>query len=481
LNRLGRSPLPYSLDRAELQFWNAFSVTQSATANRMSTSATNLPASSVKPPSGRWSWLTLAILLALIGLPLAAQYLPAERARWTEARAVEAQLRGELPEAVRLMESAVEASPEDRSLKLRLAEILQEAGQADKSVELCDELLKLTGNPQLVASIGGAGYLSRLYVCKVYSELQRGNYQTSLEFTHKREALSDRSGQSLEGLNSLAYIRGVTGLELDQAVWCIEEIQKRFRRLPDAKLSRPTSLPLQALTAGAMLSRRFQRQGDLLPLINGSLRELEELQPGLERNLILSAAREIFFLAQKQLPDRELAFDERLRLASLQQDRACLLLLRALLREDLGERDASLADRRAARQLGSDEARWLGELLSDSEYLQFAETTSNLLDTEACVRLKLARTDEQRQQVLKLFDLAIAVDEIVQLGWESDLPNQIQLNQDLRAWQRSVARGLAVKLRHRREVLESLGLSDQAASDAERIKQLGFDRQEILF
>ena len=72
-------------------------------------------------------------------------------------------------------------------------------------------------------------------------------------------------------------------------------------------------------------------------------------------------------------------------------------------------------------------------------------------------------------------------DEIVQLGWESDLPNQIQLNQDLRAWQRSVSRGLAVKLRHRREVLESLGLSDLAASDAERIKQLGFDREEILF
>lgn len=50
----------------------------------MSTYATNLPASSVKPPNGRWSWLTLVILLALIGLPLAAQYLPAERARWTE-------------------------------------------------------------------------------------------------------------------------------------------------------------------------------------------------------------------------------------------------------------------------------------------------------------------------------------------------------------------------------------------------------------
>jgi hypothetical protein len=230
-----------------------------------------------------------------------------------------------------------------------------------------------------------------------------------------------------------------------------------------------------------MLSRRFQRQGDLLPLINASLRELEELQPGLERNLALAAAREIFFLAQKQLPDRELAFDERLRLASLQQDRACLLLLRALLRDDLGEREASLADRRAARELGSDESRWLSELLSDSDYLQFAETTSNLLDTEACVRRKVARTDEQRQQVLQLLDLAIAVDEIVQLGWESDLPNQIQLNQDLRAWQRSVSRGLAVKLRHRREVLESLGLSDLAASDAERIKQLGFDRKEILF
>jgi hypothetical protein len=40
---------------------------------------------------------------------------------------------------------------------------------------------------------------------------------------------------------------------------------------------------------------------------------------------------------------------------------------------------------------------------------------------------------------------------------------------------------LAVKLRHRREVLESLGLSDLAAIDAERIKQLGFDREEILF
>lgn len=423
----------------------------------------------------------MAILLALIGLPLAAQYLPAERARWTEARAVEAQFQGQLPEALRLMETAVEASPEDRSLKLRLAEFLQEAGQPDKAVEICDELLKLTANPQLVASIGGAGYLSRLYVCKVYSELQRGNGPVALEYTHKRENLSDRPGQTLEGLNSLAYIRGVTGLELDQAQWCIAEIQKRFRRLPDAKLSRPTNLTLQALTAGAVLSRRFQRQGDLLPLINSSLREAEELQPELERKLMLAAARETFFLDEKQLPDRELAFDERLRLASLQQDRACLLLLRALLRDDLGEREASLADRRAARDLGCDESRWLSELLSDSENLQFAETASNLLDTEACVRMKAARTEEQKLESLKLLDVAIAVDEIVRLGWESDLPNQIQLSQDLRAWQRNVARGLAVKLRHRREILESLGLSEQAAADAERIKQLGFDREEILF
>lgn len=433
------------------------------------------------PPRGRWSWLTLAILLALIGLPLAAQYLPAERARWTEARAVEAQLQGQWAEAIRLMESAVEASPEDRSLKLRLAEFLQEAGQPNEAVEMCDDLLKLTSNPHLVASNGGAGYLSRLYVCKVYSELQRGNGQVALEYTLKREDLSERPGQSLEGLNSLAYIRGVTGLELDKAEWCITEIQKRFRRLPDAKLSRPTNLTLQALTAGAMLSRRFQRQGDLLPLINARLRELEDAQPAMERTLVLAAAREIFFLKEKQLPERELAFDERLRLASLQQDWACLLLLRALLRDDLGEREASLADRRAARELGIDESKWLSELLSDSENLQFAETTSNLLDTEACVRMKAARSNVQRQQALQLLDVAIAVDEIVQLGWESDLPNQIQLSQDLRAWQRSVARGLAVKLRHRREVLVSLGLNEQAVADADRIKQLGFPREEILF
>jgi hypothetical protein len=152
-----------------------------------------------------------------------------------------------------------------------------------------------------------------------------------------------------------------------------------------------------------------------------------------------------------------------------------------LLQDDLGNQSESLVDRRAARALGCDENSWLAALSSNVDALQFAETGSNLLDTEACVRFHSATDQSQMVRALELLEVAIATDEMVLLGWESDLPNQIQLNQDLRAWQRNVARGLAVKLRHRRELLAALDIPDQAEIDAARIRALGYEREEILF
>jgi hypothetical protein len=40
---------------------------------------------------------------------------------------------------------------------------------------------------------------------------------------------------------------------------------------------------------------------------------------------------------------------------------------------------------------------------------------------------------------------------------------------------------LAVKLRHRRELLAALDIPDQAEIDAARIRALGYEREEILF
>lgn len=447
----------------------------------MASAATNSPPVAATPPPRRWNWVPLAFLAALLGLPLASYYLPREQARWTEARAVEAQLNGQLPEAIRLMQAALERAPEDRSLKLRLAEFYQEAGDPRAAIELCDQLLKLTSQRSASALFGAERFLSRLYICKLYSELQLGNGAVALDYAKQREELSPHPRQTLEGLNSLAYIRALTGLELDQAEWCISEISKRFQRLPDGQLSQPTNLAVQTLTAGALLSRRFERQGDFLPLITANLRRLEDVSREFQQSLLVAAAGELQQLSGEQLPGEEFALDSRVFLARVQQDRAGLLLLRALLQDDLGNLSESLADRRAARELGCDEARWLDALLADVDALQFGETGSNLLDTEACVRFHAASSRPQKLRALELLDIAIATDELVLLGWESDLPNQIQLNQDLRAWQRNVARGLAVKLRHRREVLTDLDIPDQAALDAARIRALGFDREEILY
>jgi hypothetical protein len=447
----------------------------------MSASVSDQRSTSPLQAPRRWAWVPLAFLLAILGLPLASHYLPREQARWTEAQAVEAQLNGQLTEATRLLESAVERAPEDRELKLRLAEFYQEAGEPRAAVELCDHLLKLNQQRSPSALFGAERFLSRLYICKLYAELQLGNGPVALDFAKRREELSPHPRQTLEGLNSLAYIRAVSGLELDQAEWCIGEILKRFQRLPDRALSRPTNLAVQTLTAGALLSRRFQKQGEFLPLVTANLLRLEELEREFQSNLLTSATSELQQLPGLQLPGEEFAIDARVYLARVRQDRAGLLLLRALLLDDLGNTSESLVDRRAAQALGCEESRWLEELESDVDALQFAETGSNLLDTEAYVRFRASSNAAQRQRALELLDVAIATDEMVLLGWRSDLPNQIQLNQDLRTWQRSVARGLAVKLRHRRELLDALQIPDQATRDAARIRELGYEREEILY
>lgn len=447
----------------------------------MASSASQTRPTSPPPPPRRWAWVPIAFLLALLGLPLASHYLPREQARWTEARAVEAQLNGNLPEAIRLLQSALERAPEDRELKLRLAEFHQEAGEPQAAITLCDQLLKLNTQRSQTALFGAERFLSRLYICKLYSELQLGNGAIALDYAKKREELSPHPRQTLEGLNSLAYIRALTGRELDQAEWCIGEILKRFQRLPDGKLSQPTNLEVQTLTNGALLSRRFQRQADFLPLITANLRRLAEVDRKFQQSLLASATSELQQLPPERLPDEEFALDARVFLARVRQDQAGLLLLRALLQDDLGNQSESLVDRRAARALGCDENSWLAALSSNVDALQFAETGSNLLDTEACVRFHSATDQSQMVRALELLEVAIATDEMVLLGWESDLPNQIQLNQDLRAWQRNVARGLAVKLRHRRELLAALDIPDQAEIDAARIRALGYEREEILF
>lgn len=434
-----------------------------------------------RPARHPWSWLPLAFLIALLGLPLASYYLPREQARWTEARAVEAQLNGQLPEAIRLMQSALARAPEDRWLSLRLAEFHQEAGEPHAAIKLCDELLKYSEGQSGSAMFGAERFLSRLYICKLYSELQLGHGEVALDYAKRRDNLGSRPRQTLEGLNSLAYIRALTGLEPDQARWCISQILQEFQEPPDSRLSQPTNLAMRTLTAGAILSRRFERQADFLPLISASLRQLEQLEIDFQRGLLAAATSELQEMPPDKLPDGKFAGDNRALLGQIAQNRASLLLLRALLQDDLGNRSDSLADRRTARQLGCDEESWLKKLPSDVNALQFGETGSNLLDTEACVKFSGAPSEPQQTRALELLDIAIATDEIVLLGWNSDLPNQIQLNQDLRAWQRNVSRGLAVKLRHRKALLEALRLPEQAEKDAVRIRELGFPTPDLLF
>lgn len=434
------------------------------------------------PPRLGGTAFWVVILLALVLWPLARSVWPIEHARWLAAQAMEADLAGDPLGALRHMEAAVQTAPDDPRLKLRLAEMLQDRGRAAEAILLCLELQNLDSSAAASTRAANAAHIGkRIMLCRIYSELQLQNFSVALDLTKQLEASSPTPFQTVDGLNLVAYVRALGNLEIDRASWAIRHILKNFQQLPNESLSQATDLRTRGLLAAAVLSRRFASQALLQNVLDEELDRAQSIAQRMESDLLGKAYETLARLSANGAWDLPEELELRLTAAVARQNLACLFLLRGLLREDLGQLESSQDDRRAAHRLGADEPDWLQNLFSDVQCLQLATEASSLLDTQACVQFRMARNKEDLEDVLRLLNLAIVADEICLAAWASDLPNQIQLENDLRVIQRDQRKGLAVKLRHRREVLTALKQFDLALADSDRIRALGFEQESILF
>ena len=436
-----------------------------------------------KSSDRKTSWagrVAIILLLSLVVLPFFSYWLKPATARWRTASAIESSLNGNREQAVAILESAIVLSPDDWRIQLRLAKLLNELGRGQQANALCEKII-------VAADAGSQDERSRrvqklnALECKITAELIMGDRHAALASAKEAELLSEGMNSEINRLNGIAYHRALVGSELGQATWAINRVLRLSVRAPAADTFHPVSLRARGLLAAVILSRRFNQPCQVIKPLNS---EIESLQTVMEMTRTKIMERAYAWIGTRRdsetFPGSSIA-DLRLSGTAIRHDLASLLLARALLLDDAKQTESSAADRSAAHELGFDEQSWLAGLGNDIDYLIDCEAAFMFLDTNAYVNFKATNNEFLINKAIDEMDIAVACSAMSLAGWERDLHNQLEVPVDIRESRYDARRSLAVLLRHRREMLRSVGKFEQAEIDLARINELGFETEQFLY
>ena len=411
-----------------------------------------------------------------------------EKARWTFARAMNLSESGQLEESIELMRVAMEQSPNDSQIKLRLASLLAENGQGEMGIGLCEDYLEENPNDFAARQIRST--------CLQYL----GRFDESLE--QYKECLSGRVSRNETERNNLAYFRALAKKELSKAA---DDIQIAIKTVEGKNWGSPFLVPLQvrAAIAAGLVSRRIGHRQDALKMLDRKINQYETgmaIQNALIKMLVAERIRNEF-------PFDEKTENETLNArANLEVQKNCLALMlatRALIHEDLQSPRQADADRWRITQLGFDFTEMAGALPNDDSCLQALEIGALFLDTRGFVSgrrkwkndnglVELAlETDpisgpgsrsSSYVEALEDLDMAVLAAQTSQQALDSSLYNSPEFTAQHVAQLKKVARKMtAVLLYHRMEVHERGGNPAAAEEDQRRIEELGFQPGSSLF
>ncbi len=398
-----------------------------------------------------------------------------EYAKWEFARGLMAEESGDFSEAIARMKAATAQAPADIGLKLELARALAEQGD-DESLVLCDEVLAEFPNRK-----------SAIW-SKAICQQHLGDFVGALA-TYKR-ILADHVKLDKTELNNLAYFRALANRELYLAANDIElAIDKEEANRWPSGLYLP--LRTKAAMANGLVSRYLNRQADALDLLSNQIQDLERDYANFQAIISLTVFAQIqdeFPLAAKTEQDSELLRNNQ---DLIRGSLVSLLVVRALVFQDLGRQQAANADRLRIRELGYDADRLAENLPGKFACLDLLNNATTYLDTRGYVlgllpwNRILSKKSEPRdsltrvssyQESLADLDMAVRAAETIRFAIDGSLYNMPELSvADVKQTYRDIKRIEAVLRCHRAGVHQRAGRLERAELDRQAIQALGFE------
>lgn len=399
-----------------------------------------------------------------------------EFAKWEFARGLEAEESGDLSSAIAHMQTAVAKLPENAGMKLELATVLAEQGDRE-SLTLCDQVL--------------AKYPSRksALLSKANCQQHLGEFEEALA-TYKL-VLSDHVKLNEAELNNLAYFRALANRELELAA---TDIEKAIDQVESKRWPSGLYLPLRIKSAMAMglICRQLDQQQEVIGLLNEQIGSLETDYANFQAVVSLTIFAQIqteFPLSKTTEKETELIRNNR------DLIRACLaslLVVRALVHQDLEQFESANADRLRIRDLDYDADQLAEKLPNKFACLDLLSDATTYLDTRGYI-LGLLPWDDIAWEDLNLdtdspvrissyreamsdLDMAVSAAKTIRIAIDGSFYNVPEFSvADVKRIYRQMTRIEAVLRYHRSQIAERAGKTDRSERDRQEIRLLGFD------
>lgn len=418
-------------------------------------------------------WSILALFSMLVLVPLMSYGCRGERVKWQTAAAMTLYNQGNREQAIEHMTKMASDFRNDDATSALYASLLAENGRAKEGLAWCEKGLENQSN-----SI-------RLIECKANCEQHLGLPTEALKTSKSIDALTSRSeASSSRRLNNLAYYRALAGDELGQARRDMEGVIREQTKFSGWANGFNLNLMDRTLVCAAIVARKMDRQHETLDWLGEHIDEkaAEEDERGVDlTTTVYERMRGDFPLTESA--EKRTTDSLRTRLSESRDGLAFLLLMRALIYQDLGEAQKAEHDRLTMKTLGFDEDKMLSSLPSNPQCFNTLDLAATYLDTYGYVLLKQKSFFKARKNL----DVAILASETNLLALDSPLHNNSEEMMFDANERRPLYERIAAVLHYHRYqwylrtqelVGEERGLE---LPDMRRIKELGFDPNSRLF
>ncbi len=424
----------------------------------------------------------VVFFIALVLLPVLAEGLHGERLRWSVAAAVNRVQQGQGGErdSIDALLQAADSNQNDDAMRFGIAQVLLEQGYASEALELAESFsenpeMQFAGDNLMVRSLNHLGrfddslvvYKSIAQQLKEFEEAQMNQIGWMDSWSGTSDTLAQIRNQRLNGL---AYHQALAEKELESA-------QENIQQVVDG-LSARLWLPVKArisfvertIIAIALIGRQVGRGVDSLDLLDRYIVRLEAASDA-QRAEMLDVINERMLIDFPFSRQVEKTIRQRIVAYRLGRERlGTLLVVRALILDDLGYTARSNEDRFRVVEMGLKPEQLLQDFPDDIECLRTLEKGATFLDTRGFVMLKLGKWRTAQQD----FDLAVMAAEVLNQSFVGGIQNSV-MNEGGRFFRESRSRELeASVLYHRMQLAEAMFEEDVANRDRRRIEELGF-------
>ena len=422
------------------------------------------------------------ILLLSVGLTIGCGE---EAANWKLAAGLNEAERGNLDQAIEMIQDVSDRYPDRHELKLTLARLMAENEQGELGIALCDQFLER--------------FPDRPEALQIRSNclMMLGRFEESL--ADYESSIARKLEKSEVELNNLAYFRGLARKDLPRAY---RDIQRAIEMEEKSSWGCVYLVPLPVRTSVSLglISRHVSEQ-------EVALEQLDRMIDAFDANWRARGAlltELVSELVAQEFPLNRQRVNQTSRVRVDQEvTRNCLgvmLATRVLVLEDLGRTEQVDLDRREIKRLGFELDELIQQLPDEAECLRVLKKTCLFIDTRGFVLSRMTWqppevrrwADELQMNVPGLFgsyeqtiadlDLAVAAASLLYEATRSPLYNRYDYppraveSERLRA-----RRDLAVLSYHRLQAHQRAGKDKLAEADADRIRGLGMTPDASLF